>query len=211
MDQRRRRRDRQHLRERGAAGAPASIRRARRASLTRRRGRTPARRRSSACSPSRSPRGARASATIATRRGGKGDFVRCSPSTAAAASPASAAARASSRRTPSTAGPRSVRATAKGKGASPSSTPRRRDEQLAEMRAARARRARRTGPASTACSSADGEVVYVGKSKRVRTRLLSYFRCALPRRRARASCARRRASSGSTRRASSPRCSRSCA
>jgi excinuclease ABC subunit C len=28
--------------------------------------------------------------------------------------------------------------------------------------------------------SADGEVVYVGKSKRVRTRLLSYFRCAFP-------------------------------
>lgn len=28
--------------------------------------------------------------------------------------------------------------------------------------------------------SADGEVVYVGKSKRVRTRLLSYFRCAYP-------------------------------
>jgi len=28
--------------------------------------------------------------------------------------------------------------------------------------------------------SADGEVVYVGKSKRVRSRLLSYFRCAYP-------------------------------
>ena len=28
--------------------------------------------------------------------------------------------------------------------------------------------------------SPDGEVVYVGKSKRVRTRLLSYFRCAYP-------------------------------
>src|SRR3954452_24968185 len=28
--------------------------------------------------------------------------------------------------------------------------------------------------------SSDGEVVYVGKSKRVRTRLLSYFRCAFP-------------------------------
>ena len=28
--------------------------------------------------------------------------------------------------------------------------------------------------------SSDGEVVYVGKSKRVRTRLLSYFRCAYP-------------------------------
>jgi excinuclease ABC subunit C len=28
--------------------------------------------------------------------------------------------------------------------------------------------------------AADGEIVYVGKSKRVRTRLLSYFRCAFP-------------------------------
>jgi excinuclease UvrABC nuclease subunit len=28
--------------------------------------------------------------------------------------------------------------------------------------------------------SQDGEVVYVGKSKRIRTRLLSYFRCAFP-------------------------------
>ena len=28
--------------------------------------------------------------------------------------------------------------------------------------------------------SSDGEIVYVGKSKRVRTRLLSYFRCAFP-------------------------------
>ena len=28
--------------------------------------------------------------------------------------------------------------------------------------------------------SPDGEIVYVGKSKRVRSRLLSYFRCAFP-------------------------------
>ena len=28
--------------------------------------------------------------------------------------------------------------------------------------------------------SSDGEVVYVGKSKKLRTRLLSYFRCAYP-------------------------------
>src|SRR5687767_146280 len=28
--------------------------------------------------------------------------------------------------------------------------------------------------------SADGEIVYVGKSKRVRSRLLSYFRCCYP-------------------------------
>ena len=28
--------------------------------------------------------------------------------------------------------------------------------------------------------SSDGEILYVGKSKRVRSRLLSYFRCAYP-------------------------------
>ena len=28
--------------------------------------------------------------------------------------------------------------------------------------------------------SADGEVVYVGKSKKIRTRLMSYFRCSFP-------------------------------
>ena len=28
--------------------------------------------------------------------------------------------------------------------------------------------------------SAEGEVVYVGKSKKLRTRLLSYFRCSYP-------------------------------
>jgi excinuclease ABC subunit C len=28
--------------------------------------------------------------------------------------------------------------------------------------------------------SSDGEVLYIGKSKRVRTRLMSYFRCAYP-------------------------------
>ena len=28
--------------------------------------------------------------------------------------------------------------------------------------------------------ASDGEIVYVGKSKRVRSRLLSYFRCAFP-------------------------------
>ena len=28
--------------------------------------------------------------------------------------------------------------------------------------------------------SSDGEIVYVGKSKKLRTRLLSYFRCSFP-------------------------------
>jgi excinuclease ABC subunit C len=50
------------------------------------------------------------------------------------------------------------------------------DDQLAAMRAdVRARCADR--PGVYRMTSADGEVVYVGKSKRVRTRLLSYFRC----------------------------------
>jgi excinuclease ABC subunit C len=50
------------------------------------------------------------------------------------------------------------------------------DDQLAAMRAdVRARCADR--PGVYRMTSADGEIVYVGKSKRVRTRLLSYFRC----------------------------------
>jgi excinuclease ABC subunit C len=50
------------------------------------------------------------------------------------------------------------------------------DEQLAAMRAdVRARCEDR--PGVYRMTSADGEIVYVGKSKRVRTRLLSYFRC----------------------------------
>jgi excinuclease ABC subunit C len=56
----------------------------------------------------------------------------------------------------------------------------------------------------------DGEILYVGKSKQLRTRLLSYFRCVYPTTRARASCATRRTWSGTTRRASSPRCCSSC-
>jgi excinuclease ABC subunit C len=50
------------------------------------------------------------------------------------------------------------------------------EEQVAAMRAdVRARCEDR--PGIYRMTSADGEVVYVGKSKRVRTRLLSYFRC----------------------------------
>jgi excinuclease ABC subunit C len=50
------------------------------------------------------------------------------------------------------------------------------DDQLAAMRAdVRARCADR--PGVYRMTSADGEIIYVGKSKRVRTRLLSYFRC----------------------------------
>jgi excinuclease ABC subunit C len=50
------------------------------------------------------------------------------------------------------------------------------DEQLALMReSVRAGCADR--PGIYRMHASDGEVVYVGKSKRVRTRLLSYFRC----------------------------------
>lgn len=53
------------------------------------------------------------------------------------------------------------------------------DEQLAEMLAhVRANAGDRPGVYRMVAS--DGEIVYVGKSKRVRTRLLSYFRCAFP-------------------------------
>ena len=53
------------------------------------------------------------------------------------------------------------------------------EQQLAEMRAdVRARCEDRPGVYHM--TSADGEIVYVGKSKRVRSRLLSYFRCAYP-------------------------------
>ena len=53
------------------------------------------------------------------------------------------------------------------------------DEQLRRMRAdVKARAVDR--PGVYRMLAADGEIVYVGKSKRVRTRLLSYFRCAFP-------------------------------
>jgi excinuclease ABC subunit C len=53
------------------------------------------------------------------------------------------------------------------------------DDQLAIMRD-HVRAECRDRPGVYRMHSADGEVVYVGKSKRIRTRLLSYFRCAFP-------------------------------
>lgn len=53
------------------------------------------------------------------------------------------------------------------------------DADLARMRGA-VRESAQDRPGTYRMLSADGEVVYVGKSKRVRTRLLSYFRCAYP-------------------------------
>lgn len=53
------------------------------------------------------------------------------------------------------------------------------ETQLAEMRE-HVRTACEDRPGVYRMMSADGEVVYVGKSKRMRTRLLSYFRCAWP-------------------------------
>ncbi len=53
------------------------------------------------------------------------------------------------------------------------------DEQLAVMRKF-VRDEATDRPGVYRMIAADGEIVYVGKSKRVRTRLLSYFRCAFP-------------------------------
>jgi excinuclease ABC subunit C len=53
------------------------------------------------------------------------------------------------------------------------------DEQLARMRES-VRSGATDRPGVYRMTSPDGEVLYVGKSKRVRTRLLSYFRCAYP-------------------------------
>ena len=53
------------------------------------------------------------------------------------------------------------------------------DEQLAIMRSV-VREGAADRPGIYRMLSPEGEVLYVGKSKRVRTRLLSYFRCAYP-------------------------------
>ena len=55
-------------------------------------------------------------------------------------------------------------------------TPKASDAQIADMRA-RVRATAKDRPGVYRWVSPDGEVVYVGKSKRLRTRLLSYFRC----------------------------------
>ena len=53
------------------------------------------------------------------------------------------------------------------------------DEQIAIMRT-HVRDTAEDRPGVYRMIASDGEIVYVGKSKRVRTRLLSYFRCAFP-------------------------------
>ena len=53
------------------------------------------------------------------------------------------------------------------------------DAQLATMRDA-VRLGAKDRPGVYRMLSADGEIVYVGKSKKLRTRLLSYFRCSFP-------------------------------
>src|SRR5206468_5540199 len=55
-------------------------------------------------------------------------------------------------------------------------TPKTPDELVAEMRT-HVRATAKDRPGVYRWLSADGEVVYVGKSKKLRTRLLSYFRC----------------------------------
>jgi excinuclease ABC subunit C len=53
------------------------------------------------------------------------------------------------------------------------------DEQIAVMHA-HVKAAASDRPGVYRMISGDGEIVYVGKSKRIRSRLLSYFRCAFP-------------------------------
>lgn len=53
------------------------------------------------------------------------------------------------------------------------------DEQLAVMKSV-VKKGAADRPGIYRMLSGDGEVIYVGKSKQVRTRLLSYFRCAFP-------------------------------
>jgi len=53
------------------------------------------------------------------------------------------------------------------------------DEDITRMRGV-VREGAQDRPGVYRMMSPDGEVVYVGKSKKVRTRLLSYFRCAYP-------------------------------
>src|SRR5688500_5208035 len=61
----------------------------------------------------------------------------------------------------------------------PQQRPRTSDAQLAVMRAT-VRSGATDRPGIYRMLAEDGEVLYVGKSKQVRTRLLSYFRCAYP-------------------------------
>lgn len=53
------------------------------------------------------------------------------------------------------------------------------DEELAQMRAI-IRQTAENRPGVYRMLAADGEIVYVGKSKQIRSRLMSYFRCAYP-------------------------------
>jgi excinuclease ABC subunit C len=53
------------------------------------------------------------------------------------------------------------------------------DAQLAIMRSS-VRDGAADRPGIYRMLSSEGEILYVGKSKRVRSRLLSYFRCAFP-------------------------------
>jgi len=65
------------------------------------------------------------------------------------------------------------------RGASRLENPPTSDDQLAIMRS-NVKDTAADRPGVYRMLSSDGEILYVGKSKRVRTRLLSYFRCAYP-------------------------------
>ena len=134
MDQRRRRRDRQHLRERGllARRRRSVARRAHRSTPTRST-RLHARHRRRAHRVDRRAGHLLPRLSRCQRAAGATSSAR-SRSTAAVASPASAVVRASSRLTPSTDGPRYCAHAVKGKEAPPARR-RRSDELVAEMRA----------------------------------------------------------------------------
>ena len=84
------------------------------------------------------------------------------------------------------------------------------DEQIAVMRT-HVRDNAADRPGVYRMISSDGEIVYVGKSKRIRSRLLSYFRCAFPRDKGARILRGADQIDGTTCPASSPRCYRNCA
>ena len=85
------------------------------------------------------------------------------------------------------------------------------DAQLATMRTHVRDRRATDRPAVYRMIAADGEIVYVGKSKQCAVATVELFPLRVsPKRRARGSCATPSVSSGNTCRANSPRCSRNC-
>ena len=143
--------------------------------------------RSSACSPSRSPPAAPRSATIATRRGGRGDFERSLAAYGRGGSRASAAALASSRPTRSTVAPRSSARAVKSSAAAPADLGRAARAPCGRTSAPRPR----IGPASTACCRPTARSSTSASRSGCARGCSATSAAPSPRRRARGSCARR--------------------